>query len=86
MTEEQKSIVVAERSRLAADFGNDFETVQRYCIEKFLARNSSGQKRENILDEEILLQISIALCSIDATFLNDRERLQNSAVQIRSQV
>ena len=56
LTEEQKSIVVAERSRLAADFGNDFETVQRYCIEKFLARNSSGQKRENILDEEILLR------------------------------
>jgi len=57
LTEEQKVLVQTERSRLASEFGNDFDTVQRYCIEKFLTRNNARQKRENILDEEILLQI-----------------------------
>ena len=83
-TEEQKCLVAAERIRIASEYGNDFETIQKYCLEKWLTRQNS--KRDSIIDEEILIQIAISLCSIDSTFLTDRERLQNSAVYIRSQV
>lgn len=83
-TEEQKCLVAAERIRIASEYGNDFETIQRYCLEKWLTRQNT--KRDSIIDEEILIQIAISLCSIDSTFLTDRERLENSAVYIRSQV
>ena len=39
MTDEEKRKIQLERTSLAAEYGNDFESIQKYCIEKIIKRN-----------------------------------------------
>ena len=41
LTDEEKRRAVTERSQMAAEYGSDFESIQKYCIEKIIKRNSS---------------------------------------------
>ena len=39
MTDEEKRKIQLERTSLAAEYGNDFDSIQKYCIEKIIKRN-----------------------------------------------
>ncbi len=41
MSDDDKRRVLAERSQMEAEYGNDFELIQKYCIEKIIRRNST---------------------------------------------
>lgn len=41
LTDEEKRRAVTERNQMAAEYGSDFESIQKYCIEKIIKRNSS---------------------------------------------
>ena len=39
MTDEEKRKIQLERTSLADEYGNDFDSIQKYCIEKIIKRN-----------------------------------------------
>ena len=41
LSDDDKRRVLAERSQMEAEYGNDFELIQKYCIEKIIRRNST---------------------------------------------
>jgi len=83
LTDEEKRKIQLERTSLAAEYGNDFESIQKYCIEKIIKRNLNI--KSTIIDEEILLQISLQLCQIDHTFLKNYNRLISAATKVKEQ-
>ena len=58
MTDEEKRKIQLERTSLAAEYGNDFDSIQKYCIEKIIKRNLNIKstiigKLYNIYDHSI---------------------------------
>ena len=39
MTDEEKRKIQLERTSLTTEYGNDFDSIQKYCIEKIIKRN-----------------------------------------------
>ena len=83
---------------MESEYGNDFELIQKYCIEKIIRRNSNvnhsligtllkrvPNKETECSDEEILLQISLNLCKIDHSYLKNYGKLHNAASRIKDQ-
>jgi len=84
-TEEQKCEAEMTRMRLAQEYGSDIDALQAFCLEACLTRDCKNSDGGNVVEEELFVQIALTLCSIDATFLESKEKLVASAHYIRSQ-
>ena len=70
MTDEEKRKIQLERTSLAAEYGNDFDSIQKYCIEKIIKRNLN-------IKSTIIGKLSL-LISMTHTKTNPKERYFNS--------